>query len=574
MGERSTLAGWAWTLALVVCGLLLSGTASAAENGGTPVNVCLVRAGPGMTPRALFAEPARFTCPDRQTRLGSGDFWALSSPLPRHVGQTGPTRVRVASTWLDRLTLHALYADGALATVSADQHHLSRFVQLGSVIEMEIPARPKPVTRLLWHVEGAANLRGILIGAHVASPDESATANLRMAALYAGFAGISLALLVYNLGTWVALRHRFQLAYCVMVAMLLVYALSSSGAIVWIWPNLANNDRTRINDVAMAISVAAALAFARSFFEPGVFAGWVGRGSRWVSAAMVGSALLLATMAPWHLRLLDRLFIASFLLIVAIVPPVLWRAWHQRSRYLWLFAIAWAVPIVFGGARITANLGLLPWNFWRDQSTILSMVVEALLSSVAIAYRVWLLSVERDEAQEREIAVRLLADTDPLTGLLNRRAFLHHAIGRPGEQMLVLIDLDHFKQVNDTIGHDGGDEVLRILAETLRASLPAEALVARIGGEEFAAAYPSDLNVPPDDILHQLRAARMPRDLSVTASIGTCAGPLASEADWKSLYSCADQALFEAKAAGRDRARAAGPDRRQHAVALAGRAAY
>ncbi|MDQ9783052.1 GGDEF domain-containing protein, partial [Serratia marcescens] len=140
-------------------------------------------------------------------------------------------------------------------------------------------------------------------------------------------------------------------------------------------------------------------------------------------------------------------------------------------------------------------------------------------------------------------------DTDPLTGLFNRRAFLRHAIGREGDQILLLADIDHFKRVNETIGHDGGDEVLRVFARTLRLSVPPEALVARIGGEEFAIVTPAGLAVEAEDILARLRAARMPYDLSVTASIGTCTGPLARETDWKALYRGADRALFEAKAA-------------------------
>ena len=205
--------------------------------------------------------------------------------------------------------------------------------------------------------------------------------------------------------------------------------------------------------------------------------------------------------------------------------------------------------------RVASALHLIGWNFWLDNSTILTMTMEALFSSLAIAYRIRLLSVERDEARAQEIAARLLADTDPLTGLLNRRAFLRQAIGREGEQILLLADIDHFKRVNDTLGHDGGDEVLRTFARTLRQSVPAEALVARIGGEEFAIVTPIAFAVEPEKILARLRAGRMPFDLSVTASIGACTGPLMKETDWKALYRGADRALFEAKAAGRDRVR-------------------
>jgi diguanylate cyclase (GGDEF)-like protein len=220
-----------------------------------------------------------------------------------------------------------------------------------------------------------------------------------------------------------------------------------------------------------------------------------------------------------------------------------------------MFAIAWAAPIVLACLRVASALNAIGWSFWLDNSTILTMTVEALFSSLAIAYRIRLLSLDRDEAREQEIAARLLADTDPLTGLFNRRAFLRHAIGREGDQTLLLADIDHFKRVNETIGHDGGDEVLRVFARTLRQSVPPEALVARIGGEEFAIITPVGLAVEAEDILARLRASRMPYDLAVTASIGTCSGPLMRETDWKALYRCADRALFEAKAAGRDRVR-------------------
>jgi len=124
-------------------------------------------------------------------------------------------------------------------------------------------------------------------------------------------------------------------------------------------------------------------------------------------------------------------------------------------------------------------------------------------------------------------------------------------------QTLLILDLDHFKQVNDTLGHDGGDEVLRVVARTLRGIAPTNALIARFGGEEFAIVTAMGEPVDANTILTRLRATRMPFDLRVTASIGAATGPLASESDWKSLYRAADTALFSAKSAGRDRVRTA-----------------
>ena len=178
---------------------------------------------------------------------------------------------------------------------------------------------------------------------------------------------------------------------------------------------------------------------------------------------------------------------------------------------------------------------------------------------VAIAYRIRLLCHERDVAIAGETIARRLADTDPLTGLLNRRAFLDRAIGRHGEQKLLIADLDHFKRVNETLGHDGGDEVLRVFARVLRSCTPVGAIVARIGGEEFAIIVDTDTTLHAEAILDRLRATRMPYDIAVTASIGGCSGPLVTEIDWKALYRGADLALFEAKASGRDRVRSHAP---------------
>lgn len=545
---------------VVLASLSIAATPAAAQTGiaGRAVGICVTRSAPGMTARALFAKPNRFDCRTRQTAFGSGDFWAISNL----VNVTGPADIRIGSLWQERVTFYALYADGTIVSAPTDGRAVSRYLQLGAIIQRSLPSRPAPLVRLLWHVEGAANLRGILVGARIATPTESAEANLLLGCLYAGFAGLCIALLVYNLALWSALRHRFQLAYCAMLFGLLVYAASSSGGLAWIWPDIVNNDRLRLNYAALGVAVTSAMLFARTFFEPRVFAGWLTAASNLICVAMMSAVAMLILLPASWITEIDPAFSIIFIAQLAIVIPILWRGWKTRSNYLWMFAIGWAAPIILSSFRVASALHAIKWSFWLDNSTILSMTVEALFSSLAIAYRIRLLSLERDEARAQEIAARLLADTDPLTGLLNRRAFLRQAIGREGDQILLLADIDHFKRVNETIGHDGGDDVLRNFSRMLRQSVPAEALVARIGGEEFAILASANLPIEPEELLHRLRGARMPFDLTVTTSIGACIGPMTKEADWKELYRGADRALFEAKAAGRDRARATAPPHR------------
>lgn len=542
-----------------LCALLTTGWTTPASAGagsvGEPVEVCVRRDEPGLNMRALLRRPVGFRCDLPQTAWGPGDYLVVSEPLS--VGAHWPARVRSGSVWQDATTIHALYADGGIWSVRTDSVGASDRIQLGAMLEHKLPVRGVPVVRLLWRVEGAANLRAIVVDPRVARPSESAESNLILAGFYAAFGGLCFALLVYNLALWAALRHRFQFDYCVMVLALLAYAATSSGAIAWVWPGLDNNARLRANYIALSVSAAAALGFARSFFERRVFEGWLDRLSSIVTWTLLAAGIAFAALAHLAPKPLDRLYAASFALLILLVPAILWRAWNRRSNYLLLFSIGWAVPVLFAGMRIAHNFDLVGWSFWLDNSTVLAMTVEALLSSLAIAYRINQLSRDRDRARSAETAALLLADIDPLTDVLNRRAFLRAAIGRSGEQVLLLVDVDHFKRVNDTVGHDTGDEVLRAVARALAAAVPPDALVARVGGEEFAVVASARTAPDPAAVLAALRAEPMPFDLKVTASIGVAHGPLADEADWKTLYRDADRALLDAKRSGRDRVRRA-----------------
>lgn len=552
MGFRLILAAGAWLL----CATLLMPTPAAAQsNIGTPLNLCILRDSGGMDAATLIRQPERFDCVSEQHRMGQGDYWVITQDIGRHSRPEAPLTLRWASLWQAGIDLHTLYDDGRMLTSRTDRRGITPWLQLGAIAEQALPHRPAAVTRVMWHVRGAANMRGVVVGARLATPAQSVRANLLMAAIYAAFAGLCLALLVYNLALWVALRHRFQLWYSLMTAGLFGYCATSSGALSWLLPEIANNDRIRLNYLLLGALGGAAIMFARSFFEDRIYRGWLGRVAAGVAALMAGSGIIFLLTPSFAIRFADMLCTSVFTGLMIVVLPTLWRAWRARSNYLWLFAIAWGAPIIAAVLRTLGNLHLIPWSSWLDNSTIFSMAGEALLSSVAIAYRIRLLSRERDRAMEGEEYARRLADIDPLTGLLNRRAFLEQAIGRPGEQVLQIADLDHFKQVNDALGHDGGDEVLRVFARLLRNAVPTGALVARMGGEEFAILASPDEKVEAETILARLRSTRMPFDVRVTASIGTCSGPLRTEAEWKSLYRGADRALFEAKSAGRDRVR-------------------
>src|SRR5918911_1540285 len=155
------------------------------------------------------------------------------------------------------------------------------------------------------------------------------------------------------------------------------------------------------------------------------------------------------------------------------------------------------------------------------------------------------------------------AFTDHLTGLANRRRFerqLEREVSRTQRYgrpfCLLLLDIDNFKQVNDTYGHEAGDEVIRRLALTLQAGTRGIDLAARIGGEEFAVILPETDFEGGMEVAERLRlaikAAEIPTAGQITASFGVAEFPLSAQTG-RELFTVADAAMYEAKRMGRDR---------------------
>jgi diguanylate cyclase (GGDEF)-like protein len=157
--------------------------------------------------------------------------------------------------------------------------------------------------------------------------------------------------------------------------------------------------------------------------------------------------------------------------------------------------------------------------------------------------------------QRRHHALRLEALTDPLTGVANRSALRRRLDAAPGDVTLALVDLDDFKPINDTHGHDAGDEVLRVVAGRLVRAVREDDLVVRFGGDEFAVVFADGTSSAGVDrtaerilltIEQPVPIEGTPVALSVTACIGV------ATADPGDVVRLADGALYEAKGRKRD----------------------
>lgn len=218
---------------------------------------------------------------------------------------------------------------------------------------------------------------------------------------------------------------------------------------------------------------------------------------------------------------------------------------------------------VLEDARIAAASAQLPAEVCREKLWTIAKHYQRLIRE---SYRL----ISRSDRAERELTrmndelqklaakLEYEATHDPLTAVYNRSAIIHQIDNalRIGNVALILLDIDHFKRINDEYGHPAGDRVICALVSRVRRALPDHASIGRVGGEEFTILLPGarieDAMLIASYLHASLNAAPLEclPDQYVTASFGVSLG--ARNSDFESLYSAADTALYDAKRRGRN----------------------
>jgi len=266
------------------------------------------------------------------------------------------------------------------------------------------------------------------------------------------------------------------------------------------------------------------------------------------------------------------------LIIAGIITSYVWLTafefWRGRSEAL---VSRWPAIVMFFAHGVlfllrTPMIALLPAAASSDGvygsvwMTVLSF--EALLLTISSAFLLLAMAKERTELRHRKAAM-----VDPLTGIANRRSFLLDAsmlaklhLANPRPTAFLVIDLDHFKSINDRFGHAVGDRVLEVFTEAARKSMRGSDLVGRLGGEEFAAVLADTSREKAVAVAERIREtfAQMAQEVDghpvcSTVSIGLvhCLGP---SLDVTELLAQADHALYYAKERGRNRVEVASLD--------------
>ena len=228
-------------------------------------------------------------------------------------------------------------------------------------------------------------------------------------------------------------------------------------------------------------------------------------------------------------------------------------------------AMSWAL-----GQTPVTGLLLATERLYAGFASVFGVVLSLVLwHRFATAERLRIkVQAQRQQLEAQNHQLQSMAMHDALTGLLNRRAFetqAEQAISRArrnGTSLAALmLDLDHFKRINDQYGHPAGDAVIKFTADVLSASVRDTDLVARVGGEEFMVLLPGTspqaaLEVAEkirQRVMHASQALNAVGQVQISASVGVACFAPGQMGSFERLYAQADQALYEAKRLGRNR---------------------
>jgi two-component system, sensor histidine kinase LadS len=414
-----------------------------------------------------------------------------------------------------------------------------------------------------------------------------AVSNILQGIYYGGM----LVIAAYNLLLFLALRERSYLYYVgfVVSTPMLVAAISGQ-AFRYLWPAA-----TQWNDVAITVFMASAtvfgIVFARRFLRINEISPRLGQ-SMGILAAVSFANGMLSFVLPYHISIQIGVTITLLVCSTAIGAGVCALRQSQTSAKIYL--VAWCSFLVGAFALAANKMGLLPSNLFTEYAIQAGSMIEVVLLSFALAERInrerrlrfdaqneRLLASQRmnQELEQRVLqrtqeletlnqCLQTLSDTDPLTQLKNRRALESqlaqewaHAVRYRHSLALVLIDIDHFKSINDRHGHPVGDICLQEVAKMIAAGMrwPGDTF-ARYGGEEFCLLLPETAAEEATRIVEAIRehiATAQIKTAAATIRITISAGLFVAipqeNLPAEAFIREADIALYQSKQAGRNR---------------------
>lgn len=505
----------------------------------------------GLAPEILECGSSRNFPRERFVRAHIDIAKAGLLPPGRLIWQTDPTS-------FDSMLIRLTYVDGSERLIDVDAQMAVRNWDANGNFWVPIQqgiAALKMLDIVVERPQSAA----VVDRMSIAGLEEADRENDRRRLLYTLICGLLIVPLVYDLFFYRVLRERFMIWNFAMTLGTLSYVLFNSGLVLLLFPDMDNLTRFAMIFVSTSLIMVGSARFSILVLEQGTL------DRRW-GAILTGSAIinlilalmLLLDIEALRMRLVAVVF-ATILPVIVAAAVVLTKAFRRNSRVARFLAVAYGGAMVAGLIQVAANLGIGGTDpTYIDEAIYLALVILVIGTSAGVGDRFLVIKAERDRARVNAKRLGAMANSDGLTGLLNRRAFDQHRRLGLG-QVLLLADLDRFKQINDTFGHQRGDAVLCQAGRAIEEAVATRgsAQVYRLGGEEFAVLVHASSVQEVRDLCETIRAAVArpggdgTGDLPpVTISIGACMG---TGQLMHVAFSDADEALYRAKEAGRNR---------------------
>jgi len=388
------------------------------------------------------------------------------------------------------------------------------------------------------------------------------TLKLRITLFLAFVFGVMGAMIFYNIILFFMLRDKNYLFYVLYLVCMTTYQATIAGIVKLVSLPVADFMTTHVVILCFT-AIASHLIFAYFFLNVVRTASVLVNLYRavWVFCIFgAGFSLAAHVYQANFIAYLSGLFVPFLLLTTVIVT---YRNGHWVSRY-YLIAMA----MLLAGVVIFAirGFGLVEHNIYTSYAVLMTAALESILFSFALADRIKRLQQTHMSLLEKEKKLSKITITDDLTGLFNRRHFnniLMHSIQyarQSGQKMaMLLIDIDFFKSVNDTYGHQKGDEVLRVLGDIIKEALRKSDFPCRIGGEEFAVLMPgtniSEALVVGERIRKEFagRPFKSFSDKTFFSTVSAGVGQYKDGETGHEFFEKTDKALYQAKKQGRNR---------------------
>lgn len=532
-------------------------------------------------------------------------YW-LRLPLYNSSEQPVERMLEIDSALLSAVHGYLPQADGsywAIRTGQAQPFATRAYPNRHFIFPVVLPAHSEQVYYLRIESDDAISIRVALWAPHAFHQYERDDYLVQ-----AGYFGMALAMVLFNLLLFIALRDVIYLWYVFFVACVMLTLAALSGmAHEFLWPEATQWSNSSVF-VGFALSIAAILQFMRVMLDTEKLLPRLDRAILFLAGSHLLLIIGLLAALPIFAIYAEILNIATGLLLLGVSVFCVYR--RQRSAYF--FMAAFAILLLAGFIVGLKDFGLLPSTVLTENALQIGSAIEMLVLALALADRFNVIRREKAEAQreklaaqeylleyllnsERELESRVaqrtdelkllndkleaLSATDGLTGLANRRRFDEVLSSewtraeRVGQSLaLAVLDVDWFKNYNDHYGHQAGDKCLRQVAQILAANVCRTGdFVARYGGEEFVFIAPATDGEGALTMARNVCVALQSQALAhesssyrcITVSIGVAAAIPNERFSAADLLSAADHALYQAKKNGRNQAVLAPTDAEQ-----------